>query len=103
MRRAMMAQKHRPPPWVRQPDGKLDALKGARPVWGGGWRNGHIVRCVPRSVPTPRDPTPSPEDVLINRQIVDAGKLLDVEVLDDLVLGRGRFVSMREKGLGFTK
>jgi DNA repair protein RadC len=49
------------------------------------------------------DPTPSPEDVLKNRQIVDAGKLLDVEVLDHLVIGRGRFVSMREKGLGFTK
>ena len=49
------------------------------------------------------DPTPSPEDVLITRQIVDAGNLLDVEVLDHLVIGRGRFVSMRERGLGFTK
>ncbi|NWF81931.1 MAG: DNA repair protein RadC [Chloroflexi bacterium] len=47
------------------------------------------------------DPTPSPEDVLVTRQIVEAGKLLDVEVLDHLVIGRGRYVSMRERGLGF--
>ena len=47
------------------------------------------------------DPTPSPEDVLVTRQIVEAGKLLDVEVLDHLVIGHGRFVSMRERGLGF--
>lgn len=48
------------------------------------------------------DPTPSPEDVLVTRQIVEAGKLLDVEVLDHLVIGHGRFVSMRERGLGFS-
>jgi DNA repair protein RadC len=48
------------------------------------------------------DPTPSPEDVLVTREIVAAGKLLDVDVLDHLVIGHGRFVSMREKGLGFS-
>lgn len=48
------------------------------------------------------DPTPSPEDVLVTREIVSAGKLLDIEVLDHLVIGQGRFVSMREKGLGFA-
>jgi DNA repair protein RadC len=49
------------------------------------------------------DPTPSSEDLLVTRQIVDAGKLLDVEVLDHLVIGQGRYVSMRERGLGFAK
>jgi DNA repair protein RadC len=48
------------------------------------------------------DPTPSPEDILVTRQIVEAGKLLDVECLDHLVIGRGRYVSMRERGLGFV-
>jgi len=48
------------------------------------------------------DPTPSPEDVAVTRQIVDAGKLLDVEVLDHLVIGRQRFVSLKERGLGFS-
>jgi DNA repair protein RadC len=47
------------------------------------------------------DPTPSPEDVLVTRRIVEAGQLLDVEVLDHLVIGRGRFVSLKERGLGF--
>jgi DNA repair protein RadC len=48
------------------------------------------------------DPTPSPEDVAVTRQIVDAGKLLDIEVLDHLVIGRQRFVSLKERGLGFS-
>jgi DNA repair protein RadC len=47
------------------------------------------------------DPTPSPDDVAITRAIVQAGKLLDIEVLDHLVIGRGRFVSLKERGLGF--
>jgi DNA repair protein RadC len=48
------------------------------------------------------DPNPSPEDVLVTRQIVEAGKLLDVECLDHLVISQGRYVSMRERGLGFS-
>lgn len=63
----------------------------------------HIERCVTRSVPTPRDPTPSSEDLLVTRQIVDVGKLIDIECLDHLVIGHGKYVSMRERGLGFTK
>jgi DNA repair protein RadC len=47
------------------------------------------------------DPTPSPEDVEVTRQLVEAGKLLDIEVLDHLVIGQQRFVSLRERGLGF--
>jgi DNA repair protein RadC len=47
------------------------------------------------------DPTPSPEDVQVTRQIVEAGSLLNVDVLDHLVIGRQRFVSMKERGLGF--
>lgn len=47
------------------------------------------------------DPTPSPEDILVTRQIVEAGKLLDCEVLDHLVIASSRYVSLRERGLGF--
>ena len=46
-------------------------------------------------------PDPSPEDVLVTREIVQAGRLLDCDVLDHLVIGQGRWVSMRERGLGF--
>ena len=47
------------------------------------------------------DPTPSPEDVLVTRQIVEAGKLLDIDVLDHLIVSSRRYVSLRERGLGF--
>ncbi len=47
------------------------------------------------------DPTPSPDDVAVTRAILQAGKLLDVDVLDHLVIGQGRWVSLKERGLGF--
>jgi DNA repair protein RadC len=47
------------------------------------------------------DPTPSPDDVAVTRAMTQAGKLLDIEVLDHLVIGRGRFVSLKDRGLGF--
>ena len=48
------------------------------------------------------DPTPSPEDVAVTQQLVEAGKLLDIEMLDHIVIGSGnRFVSLKERGLGF--
>ena len=48
------------------------------------------------------DPTPSPDDVAVTRAIVQGGKLLDVEVLDHLVIGQGKWVSLKERGLGFS-
>jgi len=48
------------------------------------------------------DPSPSPEDVAVTRAIVDAGKLLDIEVLDHLIIGANRYVSLKERGLGFA-
>jgi DNA repair protein RadC len=47
------------------------------------------------------DPTPSAEDVNVTGMIVEAGELLDIEVLDHLVIGKGRYVSLKSKGLGF--
>jgi DNA repair protein RadC len=48
------------------------------------------------------DPTPSPDDVAVTRAFVQAGKLIDVEVLDHIIIGQGRHVSMKERGLGFA-
>jgi DNA repair protein RadC len=50
------------------------------------------------------DPTPSPDDVAVTRAIVQAGKLLDIDVLDHMVIGQGekKWVSMKERGLGFV-
>ena len=48
------------------------------------------------------DPTPSPEDIAITRELLAAGKLMGIELLDHLVVGSGnRYVSLNEKGLGF--
>lgn len=47
------------------------------------------------------DPTPSQEDVLVTRQIVNAGTMLSIDVLDHIVVGRSRFLSLKERGLGF--
>jgi DNA repair protein RadC len=47
------------------------------------------------------DPTPSPEDVRLTKELVEAGRLLGINVLDHIVIGDERFVSLRERGLGF--
>ncbi|MBN2550011.1 MAG: DNA repair protein RadC [Anaerolineales bacterium] len=47
------------------------------------------------------DPAPSPDDIALTRAIVQAGKLMDIDVLDHLVIGRGKYVSLKERGLGF--
>ncbi len=49
------------------------------------------------------DPAPSQEDIDVTRQIVQAGRLLDVAVLDHIIIGHGRFVSLKQRGLGFDK
>ena len=47
-------------------------------------------------------PTPSPEDIAVTQEIVKAGKLLDIECLDHIIISSsGQFVSLKERGLGF--
>ena len=48
------------------------------------------------------DPTPSPEDIQVTRTLVEAGKMMDIEVLDHLVIGKQKYVSLKERRLGFT-
>jgi DNA repair protein RadC len=60
---------------------------------------GHEERC--RLHPS-NDLSPSPEDVAVTRDIAAAGKLLDVEVLDHLVVSRHGYLSFRQRGLAFT-
>ncbi len=47
------------------------------------------------------DPTPSQEDKRITEQIYHAAKLLDIALLDHIIIGQGRCLSMREAGMGF--
>ncbi len=45
------------------------------------------------------DPTPSHEDVRLTRQLVECAKMLDLRIHDHVVIGRGRFVSLAERGV----
>lgn len=45
------------------------------------------------------DPSPSADDLVLTRRLVEAGHLLGIEVLDHLVLGDNRYISLKEQGL----
>jgi DNA repair protein RadC len=47
------------------------------------------------------DPTPSPEDISTTRTLVNAGRLLEIDLIDHIVVGGERWVSLRESRLGF--
>jgi len=49
------------------------------------------------------DCTPSPEDVLVTRELRQAGTIFDIELLDSLIVSPSNYVSLRERGLGFDK
>lgn len=48
------------------------------------------------------DPTPSADDIVLTKAIREAGRLLDLELLDHLVVGQGRYISMKEQNLAFS-
>jgi DNA repair protein RadC len=48
------------------------------------------------------DPTPSPDDVAVTRDLIAAGRLLDIELLDHIVIAGGRFVSLKAQRLAFS-
>jgi DNA repair protein RadC len=45
------------------------------------------------------DPSPSKEDIALTLRLAEAGRLLELPVLDHVIIGDGRFVSLKEKGL----
>jgi DNA repair protein RadC len=45
------------------------------------------------------DPSPSAEDLLFTRKLVEAGKVLGVDVLDHFILGSNRYVSLKQRGV----
>ncbi|THF83796.1 RadC family protein [Cohnella fermenti] len=44
------------------------------------------------------DPSPSPEDIQITKRLAEAGQLLGIELLDHLVIGDNRYISLKESG-----
>jgi DNA repair protein RadC len=49
------------------------------------------------------DPTPSPDDLHLTAEALAAGRLLDIELLDHLVVGHDAFVSLRDRGIAFDR
>ena len=49
-----------------------------------------------------QDCSASPDDVAVTRAMVQAGKLLDITLLDHLIVAQHKFVSMKERNLGFS-
>lgn len=45
------------------------------------------------------DPDPSPQDLELTRRLVAAGSLLDIRIIDHVIVGRGRYTSLRDAGL----
>jgi DNA repair protein RadC len=87
--------------------GLLDAsLVHPREVFRGAIVNAAAAVIVAHNHPS-GDPTPSSEDLRITRQLVEAGRILSIKVLDHIVIGRpdavgpgsAHFISLRESGL----
>lgn len=49
------------------------------------------------------DPAPSSADIALTTDVIQAGRLLDIEVLDHVVVGHGQYVSLKRLGLGFVR
>ncbi|HEY3426371.1 MAG TPA: DNA repair protein RadC [Negativicutes bacterium] len=45
------------------------------------------------------DPSPSQEDIALTKQIVEAGRMLNISVLDHVIIGDNKYVSLKEKGI----
>ncbi len=49
------------------------------------------------------DPTPSPDDLHLTAEAIAAGRLLDVDVLDHVVIGHDAWISLRDRGISFDR
>ena len=45
------------------------------------------------------EPSPSSEDIALTKKLAEAGKVMDIAVLDHIIVGKGQYVSFKEKGL----
>jgi DNA repair protein RadC len=48
------------------------------------------------------DPTPSADDIAVTADLITAGRALGIDLLDHIVIGQGRYISLKERHLGFS-
>jgi DNA repair protein RadC len=78
--------------------GSLDGtLAGPRDVFRQALREGASAVILCHNHPS-GDPEPSPDDLQLTRRLVESGELLGVRVLDHVIFGDGRFVSLKDRG-----
>lgn len=61
-----------------------------------GWNSAAVI--VAHNHPS-GDPTPSREDITVTKRLVQAGEYIGIELLDHMVIGDSRWVSLKERGL----
>lgn len=74
------------------------SLVGPREVFREAVREGAVSLVVAHNHPS-GDPTPSPEDIEVTKQLKAVGEMLDIRLLDHVILGDRRHVSLREMGV----
>ena len=78
--------------------GTYSAFAGPREVFANAVRKGAYGVIIAHNHPS-GDPSPSKEDLILTKQLAAAGKVLGIELLDHIIIGDGRFVSLREQGV----
>jgi len=73
------------------------SVVGPREVFREAIREGASQLIVAHNHPS-GDPTPSPEDYAVTNRLVELGRMLDIPVLDHVIIGEDRFISLQEQG-----
>ena len=78
--------------------GTLDAsLIGPREVFRDAVRENAAALVVAHNHPS-GDPTPSPEDIAVTKRLNEVGEILGIRLLDHIIVGKGKYVSLRKEG-----
>lgn len=79
--------------------GTLNAsIVGAREVFREAVRENAASVIVAHNHPS-GDPEPSPEDLAVTRKLAEVGEMLDIRVLDHVIIGKNKSVSLKERGV----
>jgi DNA repair protein RadC len=75
-------------------------MRHARPV---STSNRIVIHSVFPGIQRRADPTPSPDDLHLTAEAIAAGRLLDIDVLDHVVIGHDAWVSLRDRDVTFDR